>query len=257
MLNILILERIIKHLLLCLLIFIFLTNNSFAQEIEQILEDRLNNGTLDDNDTIITNLKKNQKLIKDTFIENNIYTYLLLSTGFNSSSITDSITSGSNVTTDFIGALVHLTAGIQIQHLAIESALGYKGGSHDVLNLGLHKVSLDSFDIKSTILYQHQIMLNKSWTIVPKIGAGIYTSFTTTDVITYLGKELSYTGYGFLTTIGIKAIYKNLIFGISGDIRYGWLAFNPIAQGYYTASLPSFSLDEFSFQLLAEVGVKF
>ena len=230
-------------LIIVLSFFMILTSTLNAQEIIQVLEDR---------DTMIktseignTDLQNDNLSKKD--VEKKHYSYLLLSPGYY------------NIFEDgkhAHGGAGYLTYGFQSikNPLAMEIDFGVRISNREYDEIDHHfNDHFTNIDLRYKALLSFQIKLNESWTIIPKIGVGVFTTLAglSSDVTgtkinenINLGYEI---GVGVLATVGVRAIYKKFIFGVSGEIDFGLAPFDAVGAFIYSTS----------FRLLAEVGVKF
>lgn len=237
---------------LILSLFLISTSNLKAQEIIQILEDReaiMGTDSREDikktGDTTPQNDNLSNKDVEKKYYE--YYSYLLISPGYY------------NIFGD--GEYVHggagyFTYGFQSINnpLAMEIDFGFRIGEGSYNALDHHfNDTFTSVDLRYKLLLQFPKKLNESWTIIPKVGVGIYANLTniTSEVSgTQINANIATgfeTGVGTLATVGVRAMYKKFIFGLSTEIDYMFVLF-----------------DEFkvlvggsSFRLLAEVGMRF
>ena len=231
-------------LLIIVLSFFLISISSLkAQEIIHVLEDRdtmMKTSEIGNTDLQNDNLSK-----KD--VEKKQYSYLLLSPGYY------------NIFEDgkhAHGGAGYLTYGFQSikNPLAMEIDFGVRIASREYDEIDHHfNDHFTNIDLRYKVLASFLIKLNDSWTIIPKIGGGVYTTLagissdiTGTEINgnINLGYEL---GVGILATAGVKAIYKNFIFGLSGEVDFGLVPFDDIGYLVYSTS----------FRVLAEIGVKF
>ena len=241
-----------KHFILLIIVLSFCitsTSSLNAQEIIQVLKDR--NATMKTGSkNNITNTKntitQNDNLSKND-VEKKQYSYLLLSSGYY------------NIFEDgkhAHGGTGYITYGFQSikNPLAMEIDFGIRVANREYDEIDHHfNDHFTNIDLRYKALASFLIKINESWTIIPKIGGGVFTTISglSSDVTgskingnINLGYGL---GVGILATAGVRAVYKKFIFGVSGEIDFGLVPFDTLGVVLYSTS----------FRFLAEVGMRF
>ncbi len=241
-----------KHFTLLIIVLSFcITSISSlnAQEIIQVLKDR--NATMKTGSkNNITNTKntitQNDNLSKND-VEKKPYSYLLISPGYY------------NIFGDgkyAHGGTGYITYGFQSikNPLAMEIDFGLRRASREYDEIDHHfNDYFTNIDIRYKALASLPIKLSESWTVIPKIGGGVFITLAglSSDVTgTKINGNINLgygLGVGILATTGVRAMYKNFIFGLSGEIDFGLVPFNALGAVLYSTS----------FRVLAEIGGKF
>ncbi len=120
------------------------------------------------------------------------------------------------------GLDISILGGLQqSRFFAMDLAVGYS-------NLGSSRINL-----KYALLFQTNIKLTPSWSILPKVGLGASGSYLIID------ENTSLFDAGLYGTLGVRATYKNIIVGLS----------------YEHTMVSRFPLNDF--RILAEAGIRF
>jgi len=222
---------------LYLLIFVFIISfNSvvFAQEDIQYL-DSINNGEFD------------EFLEEDKGVS---FFYLLGALGYNDNNIMGIEVNGQQqvIQDDFSldGFAFQLTGGWQVmKYFAMELAVAYRQSSYDFFGISL--LDMMNVDTKYTLLFQPYLKIDNSWSIMPKIGAGVSLIGSVVSNGALASTVASQSGFGFggFGTIGLRAVYKKFIFGISYELGGSAI--------YY----PTETITFLEHRVMFEAGIKF
>ena len=127
---------------------------------------------------------------------------------------------------DFSGFAVAIIGGWQqSKFFAMEVSAGYS----DALS--------SKVDARYSLLFQPNIKLSKSWSILPKVGAGLAFSSALTDY-GYYSSTTDDFNLGLYGTLGLKFAYNRVMFGVS----------------YEHTAISFLGTD---FRIVAEAGIKF
>ncbi len=105
---------------------------------------------------------------------------------------------------------------------AVSAIGGWQARKYFAMEVGIGYVQADfmSIDAKYTLLFQPYFEMNKSWSIMPKIGLGVSLIGMFSEVIKTNFPAQGGLGFDAYGTIGAKAIYKNIIFGVSYEYNF-------------------------------------
>ena len=102
------------------------------------------------------------------------------------------------------GFAVNLLGGWQVnKYFAMEAGVDYI------------QVEYISLNFKYTILAQPYIEIDKSWSIMPKVGVGFALIGMFTEVVHTDSPAQGGFGFDFYGVVGLRGNYKKLIFGVS------------------------------------------
>ena len=104
-----------------------------------------------------------------------------------------------------------------VDGFAVSLLGGWQVNKYFAMEAGVDYIQVEyiSLNFKYTILAQPYIEIDKSWSIMPKVGVGFALIGMFTEVVHTDSPAQGGFGFDFYGVVGLRANYKKLIFGVS------------------------------------------